>query len=261
MLEYFSFPPFLASATPAGARRRWLSGDAPGMRPAAPAWPSALQSEWVLGNESIAGSNAGIMTAARAGSRPFDFHGDGQTPTAAQGENSRGGSQSSELVGGAHCRRPAGPTAPQRGSPGAPAPGGRARGAGTARARGRAGGPGLGVRAALGAPGACGRGCSRPPPGGTLPDLPSPDTDLVPPHPSIPISPAPQHKSSGESYFLPVAITPVQRGPLFGRNMHINRQQIIQRGMARARQDPRTGVLSPHPVWHLSTHTNAPGSK
>lgn len=125
MLEYFPFPPFLASATPAGARRRWLSGDAPGMRPAAPAWPSALQREWVLGNESIAGSNAGIMTAARAGSRPFDFHGDGQTPTAAQGENSRGGSQSSELVGGAHCRRPAGPTAPQRGSPGAPAPAGR----------------------------------------------------------------------------------------------------------------------------------------
>lgn len=39
------------------------------------------------GNESMADFHAGIMTAARAGGGRLDFHGDGKTPTAAQGGN------------------------------------------------------------------------------------------------------------------------------------------------------------------------------
>lgn len=84
-----------------------------------------------------------------------------------------------------------------------------------------------------------------------LPNLPSPDTDLLWSRSSAP-SPSPRHKSSRESYFPPVAIKLVQRGSLFGRNVGIKRQQILQRGMAGARQNSQTGVLPPHRVWHFS---------
>lgn len=181
------FPPSLHRAL----LRELAGGDCRGMLPGrALGGPARVGA----GSESIAGFNAGIMTAARADSRPFDFHGDGATPAAAQGENSSGGSQRSGLVGvDAEVDRPSPTHPPKRLMPELPLAGREGPGA-------------VGIpwaREAAGPRGPCGRaggagsdGCSWTPPGGRLPNLPSPDTDLVPPHAPVPISLPPAQKLS-----------------------------------------------------------------
>lgn len=64
------FPPSLHRALLQDLAGSDCRGMLPGKGPAAPAWPSVVQSEWVLGNESIAGFNAGIMTTACPGWPP-----------------------------------------------------------------------------------------------------------------------------------------------------------------------------------------------
>lgn len=113
MLKYFPFPPFLA--TPAGAGRGWLSGDAPGrvsprLQPGP--WCSSASGRW----ERIDGCfNAGIMTAARADSRPLHFHGDGTTRQPPKGKT-RGVGGRGESCWGSILEETSPPPSPPQGS-------------------------------------------------------------------------------------------------------------------------------------------------
>lgn len=177
------------------------------------------------------------MTAARADSGPLYFHGDRKTPTAAQeaqgmgvkkkkkkrgewGVFSEGNKSKKEAAQGEvpRSRRVAatqGPRAmglPQAG-PGPAGPRAARRGRGGPDRAQSAGTPGLG---SLGLVLVAEVGLS---PARRLPNLSSPDSDLIASHPlpHSPPPPPPQPKSSGESYFAPPQLNLCSVHPLFER--------------------------------------------